>query len=66
LSYLCRDDLCALTREASEVSGISYVMDTDREEAAKILGSNRTVSPRARIMNLNIEALIRSKALLAS
>jgi glutamate synthase domain-containing protein 2 len=66
LNYLCRDDLCALTREASEVSGISYVMDTDREEAAKILGSNKAASPRARIMNLNIEALIRSKALLAS
>ncbi len=38
LEYISRDDLVALTREASEVSGIPYVMDSDREEIAKILG----------------------------
>ncbi len=38
LKYISRDDLCALTRESSEVSGISYVMDGDREEVDRILG----------------------------
>jgi glutamate synthase domain-containing protein 2 len=38
LQHITRDDLCALTREAAEVSGISYVMETDREEAKRILG----------------------------
>jgi glutamate synthase domain-containing protein 2 len=38
LKYLDRNDLMALTREAAEVSGISYVMEADMEEAEKILG----------------------------
>jgi glutamate synthase domain-containing protein 2 len=38
LKHIDRDDLMALTRDASEVSGISYVMDADREEVDKILG----------------------------
>jgi len=38
LKYLSRDDICALTREASEVTGISYVMDADKEEMDEILG----------------------------
>jgi glutamate synthase domain-containing protein 2 len=38
LEYITRDDLVALTREASEISGITYVMDSDREEIDKILG----------------------------
>ena len=38
LRHITRDDLCALTREAAEVSGISYVMETDKEEAKRILG----------------------------
>jgi hypothetical protein len=32
-----RDDIAALTPEAASVSGITYVMDVDREEAEKIL-----------------------------
>jgi glutamate synthase domain-containing protein 2 len=40
LQYITRDDLCALTREAAEVSGIPYVMETDKEEAEKILGAS--------------------------
>jgi glutamate synthase domain-containing protein 2 len=36
-SYISRDDLCALTREAAVISGINWVMDVDREEAEKIL-----------------------------
>jgi len=38
LSYVTRDDITALTREASEITGIPYVMDTDREEVDAILG----------------------------
>jgi glutamate synthase domain-containing protein 2 len=37
LKHITRDDLCALTREAADVSGISYVMEIDKKEAAKIL-----------------------------
>ena len=37
LEHISRDDIAALTREAAEVSGISYVMDTDQEEVEKIL-----------------------------
>jgi len=37
LKYITRDDICALTREAAEVSGITYVMDVDEEEVDKIL-----------------------------
>jgi len=37
LSTISRDDLMALTEEASMVSGISYVMDARRDEAESIL-----------------------------
>ena len=37
LHHIIRDDLVSLTREASEVSGIPYVMEADREEASRIL-----------------------------
>lgn len=37
LEHICRDDIVALVREAAEVSGISYVMDVDREKAEEIL-----------------------------
>jgi len=61
LKYVSRNDLCSLTREASEISGIPYVMDADKEEVEKIL--NRRTS--SKILNLNLEALIKSKALRA-
>ena len=38
LQYIERNDLVALTREASQISGIAYVMDSDKEEIDKILG----------------------------
>ncbi len=38
LKYITRDDIFALTREASDISGITYVMDCDREEINQILG----------------------------
>jgi glutamate synthase domain-containing protein 2 len=37
LSYISRTDLCALTKEAGDITGIAYVMDSDQEEAAEIL-----------------------------
>ncbi|MFN3966133.1 MAG: FMN-binding glutamate synthase family protein, partial [Endomicrobiia bacterium] len=39
LKYIDRSDLVALTKEASEISGIPYVMDVDKEEALKLLNS---------------------------
>ncbi len=38
LNLIERSDLVSLTREATEISGIPYVMDADREEVEKILG----------------------------
>jgi glutamate synthase domain-containing protein 2 len=38
LKYIDRNDLVALTREAADVSGIPYVMESDIEEIEKILG----------------------------
>jgi glutamate synthase domain-containing protein 2 len=38
LEHITRDDLVALTREAAEISGIAYVMESDRKEIDKILG----------------------------
>jgi glutamate synthase domain-containing protein 2 len=38
LKYIERNDLVALTREAADISGIPYVMDSDKEEIDKILG----------------------------
>ena len=35
--YISPDDLAALTREASEVSGIPYVMDLDKAEVDELL-----------------------------
>jgi glutamate synthase domain-containing protein 2 len=37
LNFIDRNDLVALTREAADVSGIPYVMESDIEEAEKIL-----------------------------
>lgn len=39
LNHITRNDIAALTREAEEISGITYVMDVDKEEAEKILSS---------------------------
>jgi len=37
LTYVSRDDLAALTREAADISGIKYIMDVDKIEVEKIL-----------------------------
>jgi glutamate synthase domain-containing protein 2 len=38
LNLVERNDIMALTREAADVSGIPYIMETDVEEVEKILG----------------------------
>lgn len=38
LKYIDRNDLMALTRDATDVSDIPYVMDADKKEVEKILG----------------------------
>lgn len=63
LQYISRDDLCALTREASQLSGIPYVMDGDKEEIDKIFRKGTARKSSSKILNLNLEALIKSKAL---
>ncbi|MBI5248686.1 MAG: FMN-binding glutamate synthase family protein [Desulfomonile tiedjei] len=40
LQHIDRNDLVSLTREASEISGIPYVMDCDRKEIDDILSGN--------------------------
>ncbi|MBS3818544.1 FMN-binding glutamate synthase family protein [bacterium] len=39
LSYISRDDLASLTKEAADISGIPYITEVDKEEAEKILNS---------------------------
>ena len=34
---ITRDDIFSLTREAADVTGISYIMDYDKEQAEKVL-----------------------------
>ena len=38
LNFIDRNDLMTLTREAADISGIPYVMESDIEEVEKILG----------------------------
>lgn len=40
LEYVDRDDIVSLTREATDVSGIPYLMDCDQDEIEEILSSN--------------------------
>ena len=64
LKYISRDDLCGLTREASGISGIPFVMDADKQAVEDILReSGRSPKTSSKILNLNLEALIHSKAL---
>ena len=39
LKYITREDLAALTRPASEISGIKYIMEVDEAEVDKLLSS---------------------------
>lgn len=38
LEYLDRNDLCALTTQAAQVTGLPYIMDLDADEVDEILG----------------------------
>ena len=40
LEHISRDDIAALTHEASETSGIRYILDIDKEEVEDILNSS--------------------------
>jgi len=40
LEYITRDDIASLTLDAARISGIPYIMDVDKAEAAKILSAN--------------------------
>ena len=37
VDFMSRDDLASLTHEASEISGIPFVMDVDKEEVDSIM-----------------------------
>ena len=37
LGYIARNDIASLTKEAADISGISYVLDVDKAEVQKIL-----------------------------
>ena len=37
LEHIARDDIAALTREAAQVSGITYITDVDKEKVETIL-----------------------------
>ena len=39
LEYITRNDMAALTHQAADISGIQYIMDVDKAEVEKILGS---------------------------
>ena len=38
LKYLGREDVCALTRQAADVTGLPYILEVDAEEVDRILG----------------------------
>jgi len=46
VAHLTRDDIASLTREGTDVSGIQYVMDVDREEAGTILENRELAGVR--------------------
>jgi glutamate synthase domain-containing protein 2 len=37
LEHITRDDIASLTKEASDISGIPYILDVDKDEVEKIL-----------------------------
>jgi len=39
LSYVTRDDIAALTKDSANISGISFILDVDKDEVEKILKS---------------------------
>lgn len=47
LEHITRDDVVALTRDASEVSGLQYIMEADQEAAEQILMGKEKVLTKA-------------------
>ena len=47
LEHMTRDDLAALTPQASEISGIPYIMDADKDEIEKLMASAITAKKKA-------------------
>ncbi|MEW6530457.1 MAG: glutamate synthase-related protein [Thermodesulfobacteriota bacterium] len=47
VKHIDRNDLVSLTREAASISGIPYVMDSDKEEINNILGEIPTMMRKA-------------------
>jgi glutamate synthase domain-containing protein 2 len=39
LEYISRDDIAALTKEASDISGIKWIMDIDKDKVEKLLNT---------------------------
>jgi hypothetical protein len=39
LEHISRDDIAAITSEASNISDIQYIMECDKKQAEKILNS---------------------------
>ncbi len=48
LEYIERDDIAAITKEAAEMTGITYIMDVDKAECQKILMSNGHMPSKAK------------------
>ena len=48
LEHITRDDLVALTQEAADVSGITYIMDSDAKEVEKILSGKASGKAKPR------------------
>ena len=42
LDYMTRDDLAALTRQASEITGLPHVMDVDKDKVEQILNDKHS------------------------
>ena len=63
LEHITRDDITSLTREAAEITGIRYIMDTDSEVAEQILMGKETGKAKvASKANVKVTAKAKSKA----
>ena len=48
LNLIDRNDIMALTKEAAGISGISYVMDADKAEIARIFAPKKKATRTAK------------------
>ena len=63
LTTISREDIFALTQEAARVSGISYIMDTAREEAERIIDDEHSGRTYRRIHKQRVAPAARSSSL---